>query len=198
MASLNLEQLIEEIQVYIDNCKPASVLGGSSNMIKVNRDELIAMLDEVKLQLPKELKESQELLAKKDAIIAEAKGRADSIIEDAAKEASQMIDENEIVALSKMRAQEIDAQADAQNKKKLKETKDKAQELQVGALEYTQTVLAGLEEIYATMLEQEKNFFESVVQKMDDEYQSVRENKAEIDAQLSVARPAKPKKTSGQ
>ena len=40
---MTMEQLIDEIEVYIDNCKTAGVLSGGS-MIKVNREELLAML----------------------------------------------------------------------------------------------------------------------------------------------------------
>lgn len=185
-SSMNIEQLIEEIQVYIDNSKSAGVLSGGS-MVKINRDELISMLDEIKLQLPDEIKESKRIIESKESIIAEAKEQASKMIEDAAKEASQMIDQNEIVALSKMRAQEIDADAEAQANKRIRESKEKAQSLQLGALQYTQTVLGGLEDLYSSIIEQEKNYFNSIIAKLQDEYKSVQENKYEIDIQLNGA-----------
>ena len=46
MANMSIEELIEEIEVYVDNCKTAGVLS-SGSMIKINREELLAMLDEV-------------------------------------------------------------------------------------------------------------------------------------------------------
>ena len=47
MADMDSAKLLEEIEIYIDNCKTAGVLS-SGNMIKVNREELIAMLEEVR------------------------------------------------------------------------------------------------------------------------------------------------------
>lgn len=183
-SSMNIEQLIEEIQVYIDNSKSAGVLSGGS-MVKINRDELISMLDEIKLQLPSEIKESKSIIESRDSIIAEARSQAQKMIEDAAKEAGKMIDQNEIVALSRMRAAEIDADAESQANKKIRDAKDKAQSLQLGALQYTQTVLGGLEDLYSSMIEQEKNYFNSIIAKLQDEYKSVQENKYEIDIQLN-------------
>ena len=59
MANMSIEELIEEIEVYVDNCKTAGVLS-SGSMIKINREELLAMLDEVRTRLPKELAESRQ------------------------------------------------------------------------------------------------------------------------------------------
>ena len=42
MANMSIEELIEEIEVYVDNCKTAGVLS-SGSMIKINREELLAM-----------------------------------------------------------------------------------------------------------------------------------------------------------
>lgn len=39
MADMDSAKLLEEIEIYIDNCKTAGVLS-SGNMIKVNREEL--------------------------------------------------------------------------------------------------------------------------------------------------------------
>ena len=64
---MNIEQLIEEIEVYIDNCKTTGMLGGGS-MIKVNREELMAMLDELREQLPRELSESRQILSTRESI----------------------------------------------------------------------------------------------------------------------------------
>ena len=97
MANMSIEELIEEIEVYVDNCKTAGVLS-SGSMIKINREELLAMLDEVRTRLPKELAESRQIIKSKESIIADAKARAERIVKDAAKEAGVMIDDNEIVA----------------------------------------------------------------------------------------------------
>ena len=65
MADMDSAKLLEEIEIYIDNCKTAGVLS-SGNMIKVNREELIAMLEEVRMRLPKEIAESKRIVKTKD------------------------------------------------------------------------------------------------------------------------------------
>ena len=151
MANMSIEELIEEIEVYVDNCKTAGVLS-SGSMIKINREELLAMLDEVRTRLPKELAESRQIIKSKESIIADAKARAERIVKDAAKEAGVMIDDNEIVALANMRADSIvkDAQkaADELNGK----ARETAREVQTGALQYTQNMLEGLEYMYINRL----------------------------------------------
>ena len=106
MASMTVEQLIEEIEVYIDNCRASGVLGGGG-MIKVNREELLAMIDELKVQLPREINESKEIVRTQDARVAKADAEAERIINNAAKEAEKLIDENEIVTMANMRARQI-------------------------------------------------------------------------------------------
>ena len=66
MANMSIEELIEEIEVYVDNCKTAGVLS-SGSMIKINREELLAMLDEVRTRLPKELAESRQIIKSKES-----------------------------------------------------------------------------------------------------------------------------------
>ena len=86
MADMDSAKLLEEIEIYIDNCKTAGVLS-SGNMIKVNREELIAMLEEVRMRLPKEIAESKRIVKTKDRIIADARAKGHRIMQDAAKEA---------------------------------------------------------------------------------------------------------------
>ena len=180
MANMSIEELIEEIEVYVDNCKTAGVLS-SGSMIKINREELLAMLDEVRTRLPKELAESRQ-----ESIIADAKARAERIVKDAAKEAGVMIDDNEIVALANMRADSIvkDAQkaADELNGK----ARETAREVQTGALQYTQNMLEGLEYMYSTIIKEEKEYFNSVLEKLKSEHKQIVADKQEIDLQLGA------------
>ena len=173
MANMSIEELIEEIEVYVDNCKTAGVLS-SGSMIKINREELLAMLDEVRTRLPKELAESRQIIKSKESIIADAKARAERIVKDAAKEAGVMIDDNEIVALANMRADSIvkDAQkaADELNGK----ARETAREVQTGALQYTQNMLEGLEYMYSTIIKEEKEYFNSVLEKLKSEHKQHR------------------------
>ena len=182
MANMSIEELIEEIEVYVDNCKTAGVLS-SGSMIKINREELLAMLDEVRTRLPKELAESRQIIKSKESIIADAKARAERIVKDAAKEAGVMIDDNE---MANMGADSIvkDAQkaADELNGK----ARETAREVQTGALQYTQNMLEGLEYMYSTIIKEEKEYFNSVLEKLKSEHKQIVADKQEIDLQLGA------------
>lgn len=144
------------------------------------------MLDEVRSRLPKDLAESRQIIKTRDSIIADAKSKADRIVKDAAKEAGVMIDDNEIVALANMRADTIinDAQqaADELNAK----ARENAREVQTGALQYTQNMLDGLEYMYSTIIKEEKEYFNSVLEKLKEEHKQILTDKQEIDMQLGA------------
>ena len=180
MANMSIEELIEEIEVYVDNCKTAGVLS-SGSMIKINREELLAMLDEVRTRLPKELAESRQIIKSKESIIADAKARAERIVKDAAKEAGVMIDDNEIVALANMRADSIvkDAQkaADELNGK----ARETAREVQTGALQYYLEYNPK-----KPIIKEEKEYFNSVLEKLKSEHKQIVADKQEIDLQLGA------------
>ena len=157
MANMSIEELIEEIEVYVDNCKTAGVLS-SGSMIKINREELLAMLDEVRTRLPKELAESRQIIKSKESIIADAKARAERIVKDAQKAADEL-------------------------NGKARET---AREIQTGALQYTQNMLEGLEYMYSTIIKEEKEYFNSVLEKLKSEHKQIVADKQEIDLQLGA------------
>lgn len=190
---MNVDQLIEEIEVYIDTCKTTGVLSGGS-MIKVNREELLAMMDELRAQLPRELAESRQIIETRESIIADARAKAERIVQDAAKEAGVMIDDNEIVALANMRAEELVSNAETKAGDIVSHARETSRTLQTGALQYTQNVLSGLENMYSSIIDQEKKYFDSVITKLRDEYRQIQEDKHEIDLQLgNGARSARSK-----
>ena len=94
-----------------------------------------------------------------------------------------MIDDNEIVALANMRADSIvkDAQkaADELNGK----ARETAREVQTGALQY---MLEGLEYMYSTIIKEEKEYFNSVLEKLKSEHKQIVADKQEIDLQLGA------------
>lgn len=189
MADMDSAKLLEEIEIYIDNCKTAGVLS-SGNMIKVNREELIAMLEEVRMRLPKEIAESKRIVKTKDSIIADARAKGQRIMQDAAKEAGVMIDDQEIVSMANMRADSIvseaQKEADELNGRAREAAREAAREVQTGALKYTQNMLEGLEYMYSTIIKEEKEYFNSVLEKLKEGHKQIVADKQEIDMQLNA------------
>ena len=185
MADMDSAKLLEEIVIYIDNCKTAGVLS-SGNMIKVNREELIAMLEEVRMRLPKEIAESKRIVKTKDSIIADARAKGQRIMQDAAKEAGVMIDDQEIVSMANMRADSIVSEAQKEADELNGRAREAAREVQTGALKYTQNMLEGLEYMYSTIIKEEKEYFNSVLEKLKEGHKQIVADKQEIDMQLNA------------
>ena len=82
--SSKMEQIIEEIEDYIDGCKPSPI---SRNKILVNREQLEELLSELRTKTPEEVKRYQKIISNKDAILEDAQAKADSLIADTQGEA---------------------------------------------------------------------------------------------------------------
>ena len=60
-----IEQLINEIEEYIDSCKFQPL---STTKIIVNKEELDELLVELRLRIPDEIKQYQKIISNQDAI----------------------------------------------------------------------------------------------------------------------------------
>ena len=75
--SSRMEQIIDEIQDYIEGCKYKPF---SSTEILVNREELMELIDELRTKTPEEIKRYQKIISNKEAILADAQKKADQIL----------------------------------------------------------------------------------------------------------------------
>ena len=78
--SSRIEQIIEEIEEYVESCKYQPL---STTKIVVNKEELEELLRELRLKTPDEIKRYQKIISNKDAILADAQNKADAIIAEA-------------------------------------------------------------------------------------------------------------------
>ena len=75
-----IEQLIDEIEEFIESCKPQPF---SQSKVIVPKDELYELLTELRLKTPDEIKRYQKIIANREKIISDAQaaeaGRARQI-----------------------------------------------------------------------------------------------------------------------
>ena len=72
-----IEQIITEIEDYIDSCKFQPL---SNTKILVNKEEIEELLVELRLRIPEEIKKYQKIISNKDAILEDAQAKADAIL----------------------------------------------------------------------------------------------------------------------
>ena len=102
--SSKIEQLIEEIEDYIDGCKyqPLSKIN-----IIVNKEEMDDLLRELRLRTPEEIKKYQNIISQREEILAKARERAAKLIDDATAQTNQLINEHEIMQQAYAQANEV-------------------------------------------------------------------------------------------
>jgi cell division septum initiation protein DivIVA len=183
MGKMTLEDLIDELAVFLDNCKATPFSAGK---VSVPKEEFLAQLEELKMEIPSEVERSREIVARKDMIIAEAQSKAEATINNAAKEAAIMIDESEIVAMANMRADEIINAAKEQAAQIIAEANEEADGIQIGAMQYTSSMMAGLENMFSTLFDIQKEQYGQLVEGLGANLSKIKQNRAEIDTQLSI------------
>ena len=77
--SSRIEQIIGEIEEYVDSCKFQPL---STTKIVVNKEEIEELLRELRLKTPDEIKRYQKIINNKDAILEDAQTKADALIAD--------------------------------------------------------------------------------------------------------------------
>ena len=106
-----IEQLINEIEEYIDGCKFQPL---SNTKILVNKEELEELLVELRLRVPDEIKQYQKIISNQEAIINEAKTQADALIQEATVQTNELVNEHEIMQRAYSAANQIVEDANAQ------------------------------------------------------------------------------------
>ena len=126
MARKGIEEMISEIEIFIDNCKYQPL---SSSKIIVPKEDLEQMVGELKLKLPNEIERCKKIMRNKEAILADARARADSIITESVAEANRLVDQSQIVELANIRANEITDMARSQAEQIIAEANADAKEV---------------------------------------------------------------------
>ena len=84
----DVNRLIDMIYERIEDAKSPAL---KPNMSMVDRDELLDLLDELRAQLPVEIKRAKDLVANRNDYIASAKREADSLRQQAEETAMELI-----------------------------------------------------------------------------------------------------------
>ena len=106
-----IEQLIGEIEEYIEGCKYQAL---SSTKIIVNKDELEELLVELRMRIPDEIKQYQKIISNQEAILSDAHSKADAMLAEATAQTNELVNEHEIMQKAYAHANEVIEQAKAQ------------------------------------------------------------------------------------
>ena len=176
--SSKMEQIIEEIEDYIDGCKPSPI---SRNKILVNREQLEELLSELRTKTPEEVKRYQKIISNKEAILADAQAKADQIIAQAQIQTNELVSEHQIMQQAYAQANEIVTAATEQAQQILDNATNDANDIRIGAMQYTDDLLSNAESIIGHTLDSYTTKYDGLVNSLQECYDMVRNNRSELD-----------------
>lgn len=193
MAS-EIENIIEEIEDYLDSCKPVPL---SSTKIQVNRDDMDSLIDELKTKTPVEIKRYQKIINNQEAIINDAKKKAAAIIEEAQVQTTELLSEHEIMRKAYAQANEVVMVATKQANEMLDKATSEANEIRTGAIAYTDSLLKSIQELLVTSMDTTRSRDERFLETMQGYLDTVVQNRMELspnptDTVMNSAQPQKP------
>lgn len=175
--SSRIEQLIDEIEEYIDNCKYKAF---STDVIMVNKAEIDELLRELRMKTPEEIKRYQKIISNKEAILNDAKQKAQELINDATVQTNELISEHQIMQQAYAQANEIVELATKQAQEILDSATIEANNVKTAAMQYTDDILANLENIIRHSIEVSTKDYNTMISNLNNIDTIVSSNRAEL------------------
>nr|WP_300833457.1 hypothetical protein [uncultured Acetatifactor sp.] len=148
--SSRIEQLIDELEEYIESCKPKFM---SNSEIIVNKEEIDELLRELRMRTPEEIKRYQKIISNKEAILNDARAKAQALIDEATVHTNELISEHEIMQQAYAQANGIVATAANQAREILDKATMEANELRIQASQYMESRLVELDSITSSAIQ---------------------------------------------
>ena len=185
--SSRIEQIIDEIEDYIDGCK---FQGFSNTKIIVNKDEIEELLRELRLKTPDEIKRYQKIISNKNAIMADAQAKADALIQQATMQTNELVSEHEIMQQAYAQANAVIEDATAQAQQILDKATLDANNYRLAAIQYTDEMLENLSKIIAHTSETAVAKYENFAASLNNCLEEVEMNRRELVPQQKDAQAA--------
>ena len=183
--SSKIEQIIDEIEDYIDSCKPHNF---SSTKIVVSRDEIDELLTELRMKTPEEIRRYQKIISNQEAIMADAKAKAEAIIAKAQVKTDELVSEHQIMQQAYAQANEVVMIATKQAQEILDNATNDANNIRLGAISYTDDMLKNLEDSLTNAIDTSRARSENLLNTLQGFLDVITANRTEL-APEQVERP---------
>lgn len=178
--SSRIEQLIDEIEEYIESCKYQPL---STTKIIVNKDEIDELLRELRMKTPEEIKRYQKIISNKEAILNDARQKAESLINEATEHTTELINEHEIMQQAYAQANEVVQLATKQAQDIVDQATMEANAIRESVMQYTDDMMANVENILEHAIEVANVHYGNLVNDLTSLNDVVSANRAEFHAQ---------------
>ncbi len=134
---MNIEEILDMLDELLDKSWSLPLSGGRS---VVDDEKIRELLDDVRLNLPSEIKQAKAIVADRADILATAKREADAVVRRAEDRARALIAQEEIIKQAQQKAAEILSQAQT----KAKELRNASQDFSDDLLRQSEETLSKL------------------------------------------------------
>ena len=165
--SSRIEQIIEEIEEYVDSCKFQPL---SSTKIVVNKEELEEMLRELRMKTPDEIKRYQKIISNKDAIL---------------EDAQKIVSESEVMQAAMQQSQQLIDETNAQAQDIIDKATQDSNEIRMSAIRYTDEMLENLEKIMSHTIDAAGTKYSNFINSIQSCYDIVNKNRMELSPQAA-------------
>ena len=175
--SSKIEQQIDQIEDFIDYCRYQTF---SKTNIIVDKDELDALLEELRARTPEEIKHYQRIINNKEAILEDARRKAEEMINEATVHTNELVNEHEIMQQAYAQANEIVRLATQQGQDILDKAISEANAYRSSATQYMDDMLAQIEQSTVSARNNLTGIFSNFHSEMSDYIDTVRQNRQEL------------------
>ena len=124
-------KLLEELEQVVDEGRSSPF----SNKVQVDKDEIFEIIDEIKMKLPNEIKQSNWVIEERNKILVDAQKEADEMLKEAEVRLSKLVEEHAVTQKAYEQAAEI-----------MDAAKKSAKEMRLGAIDYADDVMGVAEQ----------------------------------------------------
>ena len=175
--SSKIEELMDDIEDYINNCKYKAF---STDVIMVNKAEIDELLRELRMKTPEEIKRYQKVISNKEAILNDARQKAQELLKDAADQTTELVNEHQIMQQAYEQANEIVAMATQQAQEILDNATIEANDMKTAVMQYTDSMLANLENILQQSIEFASRDYNTLIGHLQEIEHIVTTNRTEL------------------
>ncbi len=175
--SSRIEQLIDEIEEFIDSCKYQPL---SNTKIIVNKEEIDELLRELRMKTPDEIKRYQKIISNKEAILNDAREKAEALINEATIHTNELINEHEIMQQAYAQANEVVTLATKQAQEILDNATREANSVKASAIQYTDDILGNLETFVSGAIDNTTAQYNSLINSLNSCNDIIKANRSEL------------------
>ncbi len=135
---MEILEIIDKLEEKIDKAMNIPFI----NRSLMDKEDLLADIEDIRLQLPEELKQARWMKEERKKIISEAQQEAEGIIKSAEEKTIQMVQEHEITKKAYERATNM-----------IDSAKASAQETRDQTVQYCDEMLANMQQKFETLVE---------------------------------------------